>query len=323
MTKKILLIFTVLLLSAITAVIISAQSVEKFGANARIDWTNLVYVAEGQGVIPKSNKEPNRQKALLKAKENAKRDAVANLLMAIEGTTISYELTGKEYMADTTIRQKIESYLKKVEIVSSTTETIKGVSVVKMKIKAPMFGSNGILQAFMTPKTYQSEMDASIRAEKSLEIPDVKVITKPDNAKIILPIPNLDTKALEIDNPSAAEIPYTGVIIDSTGYRIERAMSPKIRRLDGSEVWGTTNVDLELVAEKGIVSYCNSLDEAKKHWRAGSNPLIIRAIGRSGGKFFSDPVISDTDVQILNYENGKSHFLDQLQVIFIKDLQTI
>lgn len=66
-------------------------------------------------------------------------------------------------------------------------------------------------------------------------------------------------------------------------------------------------------------SYATTLKDAEANQRCGGNPLIIRAIGRAGGKFYSDPVISDADAQLLLAENAKSGFLDSFNVIFIKD----
>ena len=96
-------------------------------------------------------------------------------------------------------------------------------------------------------------------------------------------------------------------------------MSPKIRRADGSEVWGTVKVDLDYVEEHGIVGYARTLDEAKKCDRCGSNPMIIKAIARAGGNFRSDPVISDADADLLLAENKIGTFLDKFNVIFVKD----
>lgn len=96
-------------------------------------------------------------------------------------------------------------------------------------------------------------------------------------------------------------------------------MSPKIRRFNGDEVWGTVKVDLEFVADKGIVGYAKSLEEAKKSDRCGSNPMIIKAVARGGGNFRSDPVLCDADADLLLAENEKGKFLDKFNVIFIKD----
>jgi len=96
-------------------------------------------------------------------------------------------------------------------------------------------------------------------------------------------------------------------------------MSPKIRKSDGAEVWGTVKVDPDFVEDHGIVGYAKTIDEARKCDRCGANPLIIKAIGRAGGAFHSDPIISDADAKLLLDEDTKGKFLDKFDVIFIKD----
>jgi hypothetical protein len=119
--------------------------------------------------------------------------------------------------------------------------------------------------------------------------------------------------------PSEPGKPYTSVIIDTTGLCLDRCMSPKIRRANGSPVWGTMEVDLDFVEDHGIVVYAMSLDEAKKNDRCGSNPMIIKAKERAGGEFKSDPVLSDADADLLLAENKIGKFLDKFSVIFVKD----
>lgn len=334
--RKLVVAFVVIALCFAVVSMCSAQgtpkaSIQQIGEHAKIDWTNLVYIVEGQGAVPKPEVVPNRAVAKLKARDYAKMDAVANLRMAIEGTTISYEATGKDYMADVTIRQRIEGFVKNVQILSTTTETFEGDTIVVVKMKAPMFGQNSPAAVFLS-ETPPSESDSSTASNGSTSTDvsveaSVKVVLKAD--KKGTPKPPEEVKATDID-PSAPDVmasakpseegkPYTGVIIDATGYKLQRAMSPKIRKSDGSVVWDGVTASPDTVVEKGIVSYATSMDSARKNKRAGSNPLIIRCIGRSGGSFSCDPVLSDGDAQILIYENGKSKFLDDLNVVVIKD----
>lgn len=119
--------------------------------------------------------------------------------------------------------------------------------------------------------------------------------------------------------PSDPGHPYTSVIIDAVGLRLDRCMSPKIRRFNGGEVWGTVKVDLDFVAEHGIVGYARNLEEARKCDRCGSNPMIVKAIARAGGNFRSDPVLCDADADLLLSENKRGKFLDKFNVIIIKD----
>jgi len=130
--------------------------------------------------------------------------------------------------------------------------------------------------------------------------------------------PSSDSAKASPAKPSEPGKPYTSLIVDTTGFELQRSMSPKVRRPDGSEVWGTVKVDYDTVLEKGIVAYATSLDDAKKNSRCGSNPLIVPAVAIQGGKSDSDPVVSPEDAKLLLAENEKGHFLDNLNVIFVK-----
>lgn len=128
-----------------------------------------------------------------------------------------------------------------------------------------------------------------------------------------------DQKPVASATPSEPGHPYTSVIIDATGLGMDRCMSPKIRRCDGSEVWGTVKVDIDFVEDHGIVGYALTMEEAKKCDRCGSNPMIVKAVSLAGGAFKSDPVISNADADLLLAENKKSNFLEKFDVIFVKD----
>jgi len=113
--------------------------------------------------------------------------------------------------------------------------------------------------------------------------------------------------------------PFTSLIVDTTGLKLDRAMSPKIRRADGSEVWGTVKADYDFVEDHGVVVYARSAEDAGKNARAGANPLLVKAIDRAGGEFHCDAVISDADAKLVLDENVKTKFLDGYKVIFVVD----
>lgn len=306
---------SVVLLSIILSTVIAAQvfgqsSIQQINDNSQIDWTNSVYVATGEGVLPSATEEPNRARAYLKAKGYARMSAIANLLMAIEGTTVSYDATGKDYMADETIRQTIIGFVKNVRVTSEKTKEFQGNTIVVVEVRTPMLERNAPGALFISKLAESPVPDSAV---KVVLAPDVKVAsTNTDNListdiKPITPLPSRDGA------------PYTSVIIDTTGFKVDRCMSPKVRRQDGSEVWGTVKAEYDYLQEHGIVAYETSLESAKKNPRSGSNPLVIKAIGRSGGKFYSDPVITDECATLLLAENVKSGFLDKYKVIIVKD----
>ena len=308
MRKVSVVVAAVLLCMVAASQVFATDSVQKLNDNARINWTKLEYIATGEGAMPTVKDEPNRARAYLKAKGYARMAATANLLAAIEGTTISFEATGKDYMEEATVRQKIEGYVKNVEITKTSKETVEGDTVVIVEVRAPMFGQNGPGSVLVGQEIKQEK--ANLETTTTVET-NVKVTLKQD-------LKPLKEVTIEPAVASSGE-GYSSVIIDTSGYKLDRCMSPKVRRDDGSEVWGSVKADPNLVLERGIVSYATTLQDAKNSTRCGSSPLLIKAIGRAGGRFNSDPVISDEDAQVMLAENAKSGFLDKLNVIVVKD----
>src|SRR5205085_12565526 len=99
--------------------------------------------------------------------------------------------------------------------------------------------------------------------------------------------------------PQRPDAPITSLIVETRGLKIERCMSPRLLRTDGSEVWGSVKVDPDWLIAHGIVSYAHSIAEARRLDRAGNNPLILRAVGRGSSRFNADPVLSEADVETL------------------------
>ena len=304
--RKLILIAFIL---SIAAQAWAQPSVQQIGKGAKIDWTNNVYIATGEGSVPSAKEEPNRGRAYLKAKGYARMAAIANLLMAIKGTAITCEATGKDYMANEKITQKIEGYVNNVQVSNVSKETYEGSTIIVVEVRAPMYGDNTPGAVFLG--TNPEEIGLS--SAKPVKV--IRKTPKPGKPKAE-PTVGANVASAAASQPGR---PYTSLIIDSTGCKIDRCMSPKIRRLDGSEVWGTVKVDYDFVQDHGIVAYATSLKEAKANSRCGNNPLLIHAIGRAGGRFYSDPVISDADAGLLLDENAKGGFLDRFCVIFVKD----
>lgn len=124
----------------------------------------------------------------------------------------------------------------------------------------------------------------------------------------------------DLAKPSEPGKPYTSLIIDASGFNLNRCMSPKIKQTDGTEVWGTVKVDMDFLEDHGIVAYAKSIEDAKKSDRCGSNPMIVKALSVEG-KTDSDPVIAPEDARLLIEENSKGKFLDKFDVIFIQCAQ--
>lgn len=107
---------------------------------------------------------------------------------------------------------------------------------------------------------------------------------------------------------------YTGVIIDCRGLDLQRAMSPVIKDENGKIIYGDKNLDFDKINEIGMVSYATNMHETS---RAGSHPLIVRAIGLTN--FRSNPVLSNADAHKILITDEVGDYLRNLNVVFLTD----
>jgi TolB-like protein len=115
------------------------------------------------------------------------------------------------------------------------------------------------------------------------------------------------------------EADYTGIIIDTRGHNIERSMSPCLRRKDGTKVWTGDNATADFVIETGIVGYAHTEEAARANSRAGSKPLVLKAVGRFADNFRCDPLLLDEDAEFLLRCAKRTGFLTKFNVVFLTD----
>lgn len=249
--------------------------------------------ATGEGAMPNVKEQPNRAKAYLQAKSYAKMQAVASLVQEAKGTMISYSSNGQHYVAETVIKQKIEGVIDCIQVVSAKKRPEGKDTIVEVTVRAP--------------KPVPPKAPPAPKVEK--------VAFALDKAS------KVPSWALPMGQGPFCESSggYTSVVIDAQGVGVCRSMSPKIVRKDGSEVWGTINVDPAFVTDHGIVAYARSRSEAISNKRAGANPLIIRARARGASRARCDVVISDSDADTLIAEDRRSRFLGDFRVIVITE----
>ena len=116
------------------------------------------------------------------------------------------------------------------------------------------------------------------------------------------------------DYASAAKGNYTGLIVDCRGLGLKTAMSPVIKNINGSKIYGHKNLDIDKIIAIGVADYVNNHGNLS---RAGSNPLVVKAIRVDD--FNSNPVVSLVDSNRILIENHASKFLHDLKVIFLYD----
>ena len=115
---------------------------------------------------------------------------------------------------------------------------------------------------------------------------------------------------------SASDSSYTGLILDCRGLGLTKAMSPVIKDDSGQPIYGYKNLDYDKVISAGMASYTTSVTENVS--RAGSNPLVIKAVSVEGYASKCNPVVSANDASKILSANMTSHFLDKCSVVFVK-----
>ncbi len=105
----------------------------------------------------------------------------------------------------------------------------------------------------------------------------------------------------------------TGLIIDCRDMGLDVAIAPAIKSADGTEIYTYRNVTRQMATERGMVAYSDSLEVGVQ--RAGSNPLVIKAMFVSGE---CDAVVSDADASKILAVNQTAHFLNNCMVVFVR-----
>ena len=113
---------------------------------------------------------------------------------------------------------------------------------------------------------------------------------------------------------SMAQGDYTGLIVDCRGLGLKTAMSPVIRNSNGTKIYGHKDLDVDKITAIGVADYISDLEKAS---RAGSHPLIVKAISLEN--FNCDPVVSIEDSNRILIENYATKFLKELSVVFLFD----
>ena len=287
---------------------------ERVGDSGQIDYEKGFLYATGQGVIP--NDEPNSAKAYLRAKGFAKLDAMRNMLMVVDHVRIDSETVGSDYEAKSDeIKAEVKGIVRGAHIVSERKTALGNSYIVEVTVASPMYGDQSVASAFVPEITHRGQSGEGASAL----LPELgrTSLSEPPHIQLLPPGGSrFEREPITLPDPNQ---PVSALIIDTRGQQVERCMSPKILRADGSELWGSVNVNPEWLIANGIVSYSHSIAEARKLVRTGNNPLIVRGVGVGGGRFHSDAVVSPEDAELIARYNKHDRFLDRFKVIFVVD----
>ncbi len=108
---------------------------------------------------------------------------------------------------------------------------------------------------------------------------------------------------------------YTGLIVDATDLNLKRCMSPRIVDENGRVLYPDARhlPDYDFLLDNGMASYHESAPKAN---RAGSRPLIIRAIDVTGS-LEGDLVVSARTAEKILAANERGRFLSRWAVCFL------
>ncbi|MGV3525511.1 MAG: hypothetical protein ACO1RX_14870 [Candidatus Sericytochromatia bacterium] len=152
--------------------------------------------------------------------------------------------------------------------------------------------------------------NASATPRPSSGVPAASVLPSPAAGSVAA----VDENTVSPYNPS---LRYTSVVIDARGIKVGASMSPTIVS-EGQELFpGPGEFDPEQVINVGLAAFVyGSMDEALRDTRAGSTPLVLKAIapdGRWGVR------LSRADGEALRASQSREPFLKNFRVVFLLD----
>ncbi len=260
-------------------------------ANAAIQDNAQRITADGYGVFP-AGMPVGQAKTM--ARRAAVLDAQRNLVGEIQGTQIDSETTVEMAMVkNDTIKSKISGIIKGAHIIA---ESIEPDGSYKVTMSVPAYGVGSV-----------AEVAYKVLADEGKLPPVPEPIAKPDPAFV---------KTYKSTTTTTTQVNYTGVIIDASGMDLTPTYSPVIYDTNGKAIYGVKNLDASYAISHGVVEYANSLTNSSTT-RAGSNPLIIKAVSTSSRiKNKCDVVVSVDEGNRILMENERSRFLEKYAVVF-------
>lgn len=236
-------------------------------------------IATATGIGAPPEKPVNMAQARAMAKRAAVIVARRNLLEIINGVRIDSHTIVKNFVVQSdVIRNQVEGYLQECQVVDIA------------------YMSDGSVEATVTMKLRGRFANLML----------------PKEIKSIQPIEQTSKP------PRKQGEAYTGLVVDSRGFHVKPAMSPKIVDEDGNEVYGSSYVSRDYAITQGMVGYAKNLTAAQTNKRVANNPLTIKGI-RTADTGDSDIVISNADAANIKRAGENLTFLKKCRVMIVLD----
>lgn len=253
-----------------------------------IDWVKGEVRAEGFGVSPVGKEGPQGR---LMARRAALVDAYRNLTESIYSVQVTSESTVRDHVIESDVTSaQVKAVIHGARVVGEEQRE-DGVYVVKIAVN--LHGSGSVAEAVA------------------------------DSFKGVLPAESASLS--EGYNPAGEAVAkaagYTGVIVDASGLGLQGSFSPVIYDTAGRAIYGARDIDKAFAVSKGMVEYSSSVEAASGNSRAGSNPLVVKAVEVRGGGNSVNPintVVSVEDADAILFADTKAGFLGKKAVVFVK-----
>lgn len=306
-------------LMAMTLMVVSAASA--FAAGTGMDWSgDSKITVQGTGVAP--TYAVNAVQARMLARRAAVVDAYRQLAEMVKGVNVDSETTVENMMVTSDVtKTKVTALIQGARVVSEQAIDGGGYAVT---MEMSVFGaSNSLATAVLPTNTVTTSFpapDASVPASTPSSV-QVNVQVTPGTTTQQTPATTLPSVMVPShQGSSAAAAPagqaigsYTGLIVDCRGLGLKPVMSPVIKNANGEPIYGYKNLDSATVIANGMASYTTDLSKAT---RAGSNPLVVKAVGLDNHN--GNPILSVADANRVLIENGATGFLDRTNVVFVR-----
>lgn len=317
MRRHISKVFTACLM-AMALMVVSAASA--FAADTGMDWSgDSKITVQGTGVAP--TYAVNAIQARMLARRAAVVDAYRQLAEMVKGVNVDSETTVENMMVTSDVtKTKVTALIQGARIVSEQAIDGGGYAVT---MELPVFGaSNSLATAVLPSNTEPTSFpvpDASVPASTPSSV-QVNVQVTPGTTTQVptTTLPSVTTPSHQGSSAAAAPAGqaiggYTGLIVDCRGLGLKPVMSPVIKNANGEPIYGYKNLDSATVIANGMASYTTDISKAA---RAGSNPLVVKAVGLDNHN--GNPILSVADANRVLIENGATGFLDRTNVVFVR-----
>lgn len=239
---------------------------------------NNVIRVIGTGVAPQGSQFSAPQKKMM-ARQAAITHGYGELAAAIKGLHVDAENTVENFvLTNSRVTTKVSALVRGAKVVEEKEQD--GAYIVVLEI--PMYGSGSVAEAV---------------------IPE-----------ITSPVPQAPAVAPQPTQQVYGRGGYTGLVIDCRGFDVSPAMCPLVKSTNGRTIYGYQITDSATLINGGTANYIHS--DTAVNRRAGSNPLVIRALSVENHSV--NPVVSDADADLIIAENGLAHFLERGAVTILR-----